>query len=73
LAWTKSQDNRLFNKTGSRFYVGEKFTASELDSFQTNGFEIIGVKTERGNLSNHPAVTWLTHEELRKKLILKED
>ena len=48
--WKKSMQNRLFHRTHSNFYVGEKINSvSELDSLKNSGFQIVAWKEELGD------------------------
>ena len=38
--WERSHRNRLFHRKGSNFWVGERFSRAELDSFQREGFRL---------------------------------
>jgi hypothetical protein len=38
--WERSHQNRLFHKKGTQFWVGERLSRAELDSFQKEGFWI---------------------------------
>jgi hypothetical protein len=40
-AWERSHQNRLFHKTGSHFWVAERLTRLELDSFRREGFQLL--------------------------------
>lgn len=49
-AWKKLMQNRLFHRSNSNFYVGEKISSSsELDSLHNSGYQIVAWKDELGD------------------------
>jgi hypothetical protein len=71
--WIKSHQNRLFQKSGTQFFVGEKLLVAELDSFRKAGFQIIGMATEKGNLPDSAQVKWLEWKKLIQTLQTNSD
>ncbi len=54
--WERSHQNRLFNKKGTQFWVGERLSKAEVDSFQKEGFWI-------GRFSENPNHPWIMEFE----------
>ena len=71
--WIKSHQNRLFQKSGTQFFVGEKLSVAELDSFRKAGFKIIGMASEKGNLPDSAKVEWLEWKKLIQTLQTNRD
>ena len=54
--WERSHQNRLFHKKGTQFWVGERLSRAELDSFRKEGFWI-------GRFSDDPNQPWIMEFE----------
>jgi hypothetical protein len=67
--WEKSMTNRLFRRKGTNFFVGERFKESELDSIKNAGFQLIGIKEEKGRIPEfNNKIHWIHKNEIEKIL-----
>jgi hypothetical protein len=67
--WEKSLNNRLFRRKGTNFFVGERLKETELDSIKDAGFQLIGIKEEKGRISEfNNKIHWIHKNEIEKIL-----
>jgi hypothetical protein len=61
--------NRLFRRKGTNFFVGERLKETELDSIKDAGFQLIGIKEEKGRISEfNNKIHWIHKNEIEKIL-----